>query len=139
MSDDEQERFWLHKERAHITGYFQAKGITPPQNLEIAFSLPPKLALWSETLPDGSRQIWVISGDCPTDYLVFDRLLDAREAMAQFAAHWIDVSSIMMQGQQHPRTRIGDPNNPRELQELGAMLESRAKLLHSFAQRDNIW
>lgn len=139
MSDDDRERAWLDAQLAHITRYFQAAGFTPPQRLEVAFSLAPKLGLWSETAPDGNRQIWVISGDCPTDYLVFDNPLNARQAMSQFAAHWMNVSADMKEGRQHPTTLIGNPDNPRELQTLGAMLESRAQLLLSFAQRADIW
>jgi len=139
MSDDVRERAWFHEQLAQVTRYFQAAGITPPKKLEVEFSLPPKLALWSETTPDGSRQIWVVSGDCPTDYLVFDRLLSAREAMSQFAAHWMNVSSDMKQGQQHPTTLIGNPDDPRELEKLGTKLEIRAQSLQSFAQRADIW
>ncbi len=139
MSEEAQEQVWLREELSRITEYFRAEGLTPPQNLQVGFSLAPKLALWSETSPDGSRQIWVIAGDCPTDYLLFDRVLDARAAMAEFAAHWAKVSSAMKQGRQHPTTRIGDPKNPSELRDLGEMLERRAGILKSFAQRDDIW
>lgn len=136
---DEAEVAWLREQQMRITEYFQREGIVPPRNWIVEFSLPPKLALWSEPSPDGSRQIWAISGDCPTDYLVFDQILSARDAMAQFAIHWMDVSSHMKQGRQHPRTRIGDPNNPRQLQELGGLLETRAQLLHAWAQQDEMW
>ena len=112
MSEEAQERAWLREELSRITEYFRAEGLTPPQNLQVGFSVAPKLALWSETSPDVRRQIWVIAGDCPTDYLVFDRVLDARAGMAEFAAQWAQVSSAMKLGRQHPTTRIGDPNNP---------------------------
>src|SRR5262245_59115868 len=135
MSDAENEREWLREQRALLADYFHAEGIRPPGNLNVAFSLPPMLALWSEPLPDGTRQIWAISGDCPTDFLIFDKVLDARAAMSRFAAHWMDVSSLMKRGQQHPTTRIGNPQNPKELQELGTMLESRARMLQSWSQR----
>ena len=139
MSDNAQEQAWLTQELSRIIAYFSAEGLTPPQNLQVGFSLAPKMALWFETSPDGGRQIWVIAGDCPTDYLVFENEIDARTAMGEFSAHWAEVASAMKQGQQHPTTRIGDPNNPAELRELGEMLQHRAGLLGSFAERDDIW
>jgi hypothetical protein len=139
VSNDPEEQAWFREQLSAIVEYFQREGIQPPTNLEVGFSLPPKLALWSESFPAYSRQIWVISGDCPTDYLVFDTELNSRQAMARFAAHWMDVAAVMQRGQQHPKTRIGDPTKPEELKELGVMLEQRARTLHSFAQRDDLW
>lgn len=139
MSDDSpSDQIWLRQQLENIKAYFERERIRPPECMIVEFSLPPYLSLWSETLADGSRQIWVISGDCPTDYLVFDRLLNARQAMSAFAEHWLSVALPMKEGRQHPTVRIGDPNDREALRELGSMLESRARMLASWAQRDDI-
>jgi uncharacterized protein YegJ (DUF2314 family) len=135
---DGNEDAWLEEQLHSINAYLRSEKLVV-ENLSVAFSLPPVLSFWYTTSPDGEREIWIISGDCPHHYMVFDGEMSVREVMKEFSDRWFDVSNSMCQGRQHATTKIGNPEDPEELRSLGQLLKSRAELLKGFSEDDDYW
>lgn len=136
--DPVQEQEWLDEQEQRCISYLSAEHLPPSEEIEIEWCLPPYVAIWSAHLTDG-KQIWIISGDLPTDFIDNATLPTARDAVRAFSQRWKMVSEAMLQGKQHSAIKIGDRNNPAELRKLGELLQSRASLLHTFSENPELW
>jgi hypothetical protein len=130
---------WLTDQRARVEEYLAgervrhgAVGDTP------AWFVAPYVSVWTvgSVKSPGKVGWWAISGDLPTDYLSGGDAVDARRAVAAFAARWRNAAEYMLRDQDPPDLTIGRPQNR---QELGRLLLSRANLLTEFASDDGIW
>src|SRR5262245_30741473 len=131
-ADPEKVEEWLADQTAHVEEYLQrqrVKSKSPTPRWELA----PYIAVWE--IAGG----WVISGDLPTDYVLDETILTAREALRFFAVKFADVAGCMLAGRRYPDTTIGDPNNAEQQRELRELLQSRAGTLMDFADNDDLW
>ena len=82
---------------------------------------------------------WVICGDLPADYISSADVQPPqhpRKAVRVFAQNWLELDKAWREGREIENTRIGDPSSR---EELGPLLESRAKLLMEWADDDSLW
>lgn len=136
--DPAQEQEWLDEQEERCTSYLNAERLPPSEDIEIEWCLAPYVAIWKASL-SGGKQVWVISGDLPTDFIDQSTLPTARDAVRAFSERWKVVSETMLEGKQHSAIKIGDKNNPAELRKLGELLQSRATLLHNFSENPDAW
>ena len=130
---------WLSEQLVHIIGYFLNEGIDPPTDLEVEFSLPPVLAIWGEASPDNRKRLWVISGDCPIDYIVSDLPLTPRQVLMQFARQWQELADTMKSDLPNLPERTDNGDDALSQSDLGDLLQQRAALLESWSQKDDFW
>lgn len=103
-----------------------------------AFLGYPYVAIWavqSKAAP-GRVGWWVITGDCPTDYISGRGVTNPRLAMEQFSNNWKVYSVEMKSGKNPPDIEIGNDTNRRE---LGDLLERRSEILAEWANDSDIW
>jgi len=136
MNKDEQ---WVLEQREVALAYLQKHGV---DHLGVgdwpAFHVSPYVAVWAVQSKASPGQIgwWVISGDCPTDYISGAGLTNPRLAMQAFARQWNSMSSHMKQGNNPPDIRIGTDQNRME---LGELLEKRAAALSVMVADRDLW
>jgi hypothetical protein len=138
--DPFEEQVWLDTQEASVLEYLDNESIPHKDVLDLGWCLAPHVAVWS--LPSRSKKsclTWVICGDLPTDYLLDEKVKDARSAVRAFASRWTEVSKFMIRGKQHPTIRIGEGATQEELQELGELLQLRAQLLLKWVEDESIW
>ena len=134
---DEEE--WVAQERAKVIAYLCSQhcehggvGERP------AFHVDPYIALWAIQSRKAPGRIgwWAISGDLPTDYMSSDSGHHPREALRHFSAEWVSVAESMKRGAEHPRTKIGTPD---QWPTMAPLLQKRAELLKHYADDDRLW
>jgi len=133
------EQVWLDEQEGAALHYLDREGVPHAGRLTVEWCLAPHVSVWSLPSADGPAKTWVISGDLPTDYLTGPHVSGARSAVRAFAERWIDVSRHMLEGRCHPTIRIGDPDDPDRMKELGDLLRRRADLLLRWAGDDAVW
>jgi hypothetical protein len=127
---------WLADQARHVEEYLARQRVksAPPEN---HWELAPYVAVWQIT------RGWAISGDLPTDYVLDETILTAREAMRFFAAKFAEMAECMTSGRDYHGpdggTTIGDANDPKQQRRLGGLLRSRAGTLADFADDDRFW
>jgi hypothetical protein len=130
------ERAWIHQQRTFVRDYLAAQRVEAtdlPQRPE--WLLAPYIALWRVNLMAGS-EVWVISGDVPTDYLPPSEAATPRDAALAFAQRWQRAAGNMLAGRRDPEVTIGRPEDQAE---LGDLLRKRAVSLKDFAGQDALW
>jgi hypothetical protein len=136
--DPGEEMEWLDEQEAHALEYLVTQGVSSLGSLEIEWSLPPYVSIW--TVPvDGAAKTWVISGDLPTDFLCDEGVKDARSAAQAFGKRWLEVAGHLLKGKQHPTITIGRGLKGKALKELGDLLKRRAELLIKFGKDPSNW
>jgi hypothetical protein len=136
--DPADEMEWLDDQETLALDYLTREGVAVAGGLEVEWSLPPYVSLW--TLPaGGGGKTWVISGDLPTDYLRDDRVTDARSAARAFGRRWREVAGHLARGERHPTIEIGRSRPAAELVELGDLLRRRAELLVRWSDDPSKW
>jgi hypothetical protein len=131
-SDPEKVGEWLADQMVHVEQYLERQRVKS-ELIESRWELAPYIAMWEIT---GG---WVISGDLPTDYVLDETILSARESLRFFAVKFTEMAECMLAGRRYPGTTIGDPKNAEQQRELGGLLQSRAGTLMDFANDDNLW
>ena len=135
----EGEAAWFREQRANVLEYLAAGGIERadiPQ--EPTWAEPPYVAIWPVRSLKNPEAVgwWAISGDVPTDYVSSSEVRDERSAMRAFGRRWNRAARKMAKGEEPADVRIG---NPSEWRELAPLLASRAQLLSSWAEDDEVW
>ena len=135
----EDEDIWIAAQRNYAEDYLREQRV---EHLGVgeypAFHMHPYLALWavqSQCSP-GWIGWWVVTGDVPADYITAGERRHPREALRAFAHHWQELSAFMLRGEEHPDVRIGTPD---QWPELGDLLRRRAKIIHGYADDDELW
>lgn len=134
-----QEQVWLAEVEEQFIEYLLMHNLdVRPLDRMAEWSFPPKVALWSVQLSP-QAQVWIICGDVPTDFIVIQGTASPRDVMIQICDRWDEVSASLKSGRQHPTIRIGEGDSPAQLEELGTLLDLRAKLLRNWVQDPKIW
>ena len=114
---------WLDRQKENVKGYLSEERIKFTNEPEVNWFLAPYISVW-HIKPD----LWIISGDLPTDYIHDKSILSVTEAVKYFATRWLEISTYLLKGKQHPQLPIGKTQKAEELKEMGSLLQSRAKL-----------
>lgn len=79
---------WVRAQYQKANEYLASKGVIP-DTVAVSESryLPPYFAVWKLNTKD-KQAYWVISGDLPTDHMVFSAAATAREAVRAFSLNW---------------------------------------------------
>lgn len=133
------EEQWIATEREKVIDYLAQQGCQHGGVGEWpAFHIDPYFALWAvQSLKvEGRIGWWAVSGDIPTDYMSSSSGYHPRDAMRYFSSQWMDISDSMLAGKSRDGCMIGSPDDRPELEPL---LRSRAKLIRTFADDDELW
>ncbi|WP_445766877.1 DUF4826 family protein [Rheinheimera sp.] len=120
---------WVREQFQKANAYLASKGVLP-DNVSTTESryLPPYLAIWK--LNSKNKQTyWVISGDLPTDHMLFSAAANAREAVRAFSLQW------QIKAQQIIDTGTTDKTQ----QDFANLLINRAHNLYDMFNADELW
>ena len=138
--DDAQiKKEWCREQRTVISEYLNKEKLKYGSIGEFpSWFVAPYISIWAihSLLNANSIGWWVIAGDLPTDYISSKNISTPREAIRQFSDNWTELSSLMIQGKNHPSMKINTEENRIELAEL---LEKRSKILHEWYNDEALW
>jgi hypothetical protein len=139
MEDEIQEEQWVNAQRDAAIAYLQKENV---DHLGVgewpAFHVSPYVAIWAvQSKADPGRVgWWVITGDCPSDYISGAGITNPREAMIKFSNNWKAYSVSMKDGRNPLDIEVGNDANRRE---LGTLLETRSEILEEWAKDVDMW
>jgi hypothetical protein len=140
--DPEIENRWCCERQKIVADYLRSQTVKHGRISEWpAWHVAPYASIWAIESLARSESIgwWVISGDMPTDYISsadIEPPQHPRKAMRVFAQNWLEVVEAWKHGREIENTRIGSQSSH---EELGPLLEARAKLLIEWAEKDSLW
>jgi hypothetical protein len=140
--DPDVEERWCAEQRRVVADYLRSQNVRHGRIGEWpAWHVAPSASIWAIESLARPEWIgwWVICGDLPTDYISSadgDPPQHPRKAMRVFAQNWLDLVGAWQDGRELENTRIGDPSSR---EELGPLLEARARLLMEWAADDSLW
>jgi hypothetical protein len=124
---EEQRQAWIREQYLKATEYLANKGlVTDSVSEKESRYLVPIMALWKINLLD-KTQVWVISGDLPTDHIVLNNGESARDVVRHFSFKW--------QLQAENLLRIED----KEQHQFAQLLIGRADGLYKLFEKDELW
>lgn len=90
--------------------------------------LVPFVAIWKLKALD-EKYYWVLSGDLPTDFTLYENAPNAREAVKYFSMQWqLKAENIRQSGTQD-KTQL----------EFAELLQARAENLYNMQAADQLW
>jgi hypothetical protein len=138
--DPEVAAAWERNQRENVKLYLSAQNVRHgalPAKPE--WSLPPYISIWRTLdLDNNDTEVWVISGDLPTDYTELPTGATAQQAAKRFSDIWLKASATMLEGKVPSKFQIGK-GEPSEQKKLGDLLRRRAELLRDYAADDSLW
>lgn len=142
FDDPEVEERWCSERRRVVADYLRSQRVQHGRIGDSpAWHVAPHVSLWaieSHARP-GWIGWWAICGDVPTDYISsadVEPPQHPRKAMRVFARNWLQVVAAWKEAREVENTRIGDASSH---EELGPLLEARAKLLMRWADDASLW
>jgi hypothetical protein len=131
--DPKIENDWLADQEENVKRYLIEESINFTNILEVKWFLAPYVTVW-HIKPD----LWIISGDLPTDYIQDNEIMNASAAVKIFATRWLEISTYLLKGKQHPELPIGKTQDTEQLTEMGLLLQKRAKLFFKWIDENII-
>jgi hypothetical protein len=125
---------WLEEQKENVKRYLTNESINFMGIPKVHWFLVPYVSIW-HIKPD----LWVISGDLPTDYIQNENIIKVSDVVKYFAKRWTEISQYLLKGKQHPELPIGESQEPKQLKELGLLLQKRATLLLKWIDNKTIW
>jgi hypothetical protein len=139
MTELTEEERWCAEQRAKVVEYLRKQGLRHGRVGEWpAWHVEEIVSIWAieSVEAPGSVGWWAIAGDLPTDYVTVASERHPRRGLRDICERWLEVASYMKRGESHPTIRLGDPTSWPKLHPL---LESRARALLGWADRDELW
>ncbi len=118
---------WLEDQRENVKKYLSDESINFTNIPEIKWFLAPYISIWNI-----KPNIWIISGDLPTDYIQNENIKKVSDAVKSFADQWLEISECLLNGEQHPQFPIGESQETEQLKKMGSLLQNRANLFHKW-------
>jgi Domain of unknown function (DUF4826) len=140
--DPDVEERWCEDQRAVVTDYLGSQKVKHGSIGDWpAWHVAPYASIWAieSLVQPGAIGWWVVCGDLPTDYISSADLRPPqhpRKAMRIFAKNWLELVAAWKDGRELENTRIAGSSLH---EELGPLLESRARLLMEWAEDDSLW
>ncbi len=120
---------WVKEHFQKATKYLASQGvITEKVVLEDSRYLIPLLAVWKIKTVD-KNELWVISGDLPTDHMALSGAKHARDAVRSFALRW----------QLKAEQILGSPNKTQDQQAFANLLINRAENMYDMYENEKYW
>jgi hypothetical protein len=120
---------WVREQFQKANKYLAEKGILTEQVAPAESRyLAPILAIWRLKVK-GDADVWVISGDLPTDHIPLSTAESARDTLRHFAMKWqLQAENILNSGTQD-----------KTQQEFGQLLIGRAEGLYQLYDKEELW
>lgn len=137
MSKDEQA--WVDVEKEKVLDFLESESIEYNRISDFpVFYVFPDIALWAVESKEAPGWVawWVLSGDCPTDYIGSDEIRHPAEALLAFAELWHEAADYILRGESHPHFSL---ESAEEYPDLGELLRDTATQLEGYANDDEIW
>ncbi len=99
-------------------------------------SLPPVLGIWYVKTDDKKIDLWVISGDFPTDIANSGVAEDARDAIRYFSMAWHIQAAKLEDGVAEGKIELQDEETQRKFAEE---LTKRAESLYEIYNSEKLW
>ena len=138
-NEDAEKQFkeWSQKEYVKISKYcaskgYQVKGLDQTK----CQSLPPSLGIWYVKTTDKKIDLWVVSGDFPTDIIHSDVAKDAREVLRYFSMAWHIQAAKLEDGVAEGKIDLQDEETQTK---FAKELTSRAESLYELFSSDKLW
>ena len=134
------EKQWCADRRAEVERYLASEGVKHGRIGDWpAWHITPYVSVWAieSNVKPGWVGWWVIAGDLPTDYVSATKIKHPRKALQAFADRWERHCKSVRAGTATPEMSIDDSAGTPE--DLVPLLESRSKMLASWAHDDSIW
>jgi hypothetical protein len=124
----------LQQYRSAATRLLNQHGITHQGEPHLEWCYEDRVFLWSvESAHHEATPLWILTGDCPPDYLLLQPAKTRREAIVLFAQRFAHAARALGEGQV-PEIIVGNStNDPLNDSELKEKLESYSALFYSLA------
>jgi hypothetical protein len=130
---------WSAAQRQGVLGYLAQRGLGEANLGEWpAWLVMPVVAIWaveSQSHP-GTVGLWVVSGDLPTDSILWREAQHPRQALYAIGERWKDVAALWHAGKRSDVLYLQDAGQERD---LAPLLAQRAEVLLDLAARDDMW
>ncbi len=128
---------WAQSEYVKISKFCSSKGYKVTNiNQKKCRYMPPVLAVWYVKTVDSLTDLWVVSGDFPTDMVVAKVAKNAREVLAHFSLSWQLQAAKLEDSIAEGKIELSD----RETQaKFVKELIARAENLYEIHNNDTLW
>ncbi len=126
---EEQLQQWMKQQLQKANKHLAENGVLfESVAMEDSRYLAPILAMWKIKDTKGQRY-WVISGDCPTDYIALSAASNAREAIKYMSFRWQAQADAIMAKGATDKVQVDYAN----------LLINRAEGLYDLQAKDELW
>ncbi len=134
---EKQARDWAQKEYVKISKYCGSKGYQV-KNIDRnkCHTLSPILGIWYVKTLDKKTDLWVLSGDFPTDIAHSDVAKNAREAIRYFSMSWQIQAAKLEDGVAVGKIDLQDKETQTK---YAKELVTRAESLYDLFSSDKLW
>jgi len=128
---------WASKEYVRISQYCASKGhqVTGLDQTKCQ-SLAPVLGVWYVKTTDKKLDLWVVSGDFPTDIANSEVAKDARDAIRYFSMAWHIQAAKLEDGVAEGKIELQDEETQTK---FAKELTTRAENLYEIHSSDKLW
>ena len=128
---------WAQSEYVKISKFCSSKGYKVTSiNQKKCRYMPPMVAVWYVKTDDSLVDLWVISGDFPTDMTIAKVAKDAREVLRHFSLAWQLQAAKLEDSMAEGKIALNDKETQTKfVKELIA----RAESLYEFHNNDTLW
>ena len=128
---------WSQKEFIKIQNFcaskgYQVKKVEQPKSQ----LLPPVLGIWYVKTTEKNLDLWVISGDFPTDIASSKVAKNAREVLRYFSMTWHIQAAKLEDGVAEGKIELQDKETQAK---FASQLTSRAESLYEMFNSDDLW
>jgi len=134
---EKQFKQWAREQYVSLSKYCQSKGyrVTGLDQSKCQ-SLPPALGIWYAKTDDKKIDLWVISGDFPTDMANAGVAKDARDAIRYFSMAWHMQAAKLEDGVAEGRIDLQDEATQTKFSQE---LTRRAESLYEIYNSEKLW
>ncbi|MCW8090214.1 DUF4826 family protein [Alteromonas sp. ASW11-130] len=126
---EEEQAKWVREQFQRANQHLAENGVLfDSVVIEESRYLAPSLAIWKIKATDG-KYYWVISGEVPVDFTLYENAKDARGLLTYFALKW------QMKAENLRQASANDPSQVN----FAAFLQGKAESLYQIKERDELW
>jgi len=134
---EQQFKKWSQTEYVKISKFCGSKGYRVSRVVHSKCqSLPPMLAVWYVKTNEKDVDLWVISGEFPTDITSSKIAKNAREALRHFSMSWHIQAAKLEDGIAEGKFELGDEQTQAK---FAKELIARAEGLYDLYNSDKLW
>lgn len=130
---------WADRRFSEAASYLSERDIRTSGILTLGWLAAPYLALWTARSTNGSRPVWVVSGQAPLDFVLDPAVRTVRDALRTIGDRWARIAADP-DGEEPLRT-LDFPIPDEGPERAGALkkLERFAGMLQGIAADESLW